>query len=133
MLVFFENINHFKYFSIIIKYVFFSLQDWESAESGIKTLLTKNTELYPFMVFIGSPISVAWVVIGHLKYSFNDLSSCMKCAISAYIALNVKYPQPSEKAWFFLQKYIFNISTSNDTSIENSVKTFANDLNLIAK
>lgn len=48
--------------------------------------------------------------------------------MSAYLALNIICPKISEKIWFFLQKYIFGISTPYD-AVDATLKTLANDLN----
>uniref|UniRef100_A0A1I8Q575 Uncharacterized protein n=1 Tax=Stomoxys calcitrans TaxID=35570 RepID=A0A1I8Q575_STOCA len=107
--------------------------DIETAEAAVTKLLAKQTEMKPFIVFIGSPIKISWLVMGSTKYSFEDLNSCIKHAMAAYLALNITYPFASQKPWFLLQKYIFKVSLPSDHMLDNKVKTVANDLNLIAR
>ncbi|XP_075149978.1 uncharacterized protein LOC142224054 [Haematobia irritans] len=109
-------------------------EDVESAEIGVTNILSKQTEgLRPFIVFIGSPVTISWLVVGSTKYSFNDIGSCLKGALAAYIALKLEYPYASQKPWFLLQKYIFNISLPADHLMDHKVKTIANDLNLMER
>lgn len=91
-------------------------------------MLKKSTEHKPIIIFIGEPVAVVWVIVAHVKYTFEDICSSFKCAIAAFFALNIKYPTNSERPWLFLQKYLFNISTPYNKHVEDSIKTLANDL-----
>ncbi|XP_037952440.1 uncharacterized protein LOC119682936 [Teleopsis dalmanni] len=97
-----------------------NLHEGENFYSQINSLDTNQ----PRIILIGVPIQLSWVLVAHIKYCFPTIEKALVCAMSAYLGLNIKYPPVSEKAWFFLQKHMFQISTAYDNNLESRISTY---------
>ena len=89
-----------------------------------------NSEIQPRLVFVGVPLELAYVLIAHVKYRFEDIKKAIETYMVIFLGLNVKYPEESKRVWYFLQKYIFKITTSYDKP-DIVLNTLAHDLKLI--
>lgn len=88
-----------------------------------------DLQLHARIAFVGAPISMAIVYVAGVKYVFDSPVEAVEACMAAYLALNIKYPDCSKRVWYFLQKYVFRISTESDV-FDPAAYTLANDISL---
>lgn len=95
----------------------------------MKKCESAKTPLQPYIQFIGSPVEICNISVAHIKYTTTSVVHAFEIAFSAYMALNVKYPDECRKIWEFIQQFLFNIETGEPKPA--SSLTLAHDLGLI--
>lgn len=83
-------------------------------ETASKSARRKKKSVQPRVVIIGSPVSIAWVVLPDVKYIFEKVKDAVEACMAIYLGLNIEYPQEAERIWYFLQKYVFKFNCPTD-------------------
>lgn len=73
--------------------------------------------LQPMLVAIGSIINLTtfYVIVNNFKYECTSLVNAINLCFQVFFALDAKYPVDSEMIWYFLQYYIYDITSAKYT------------------
>lgn len=129
-------ISRLLYFLYFIKgkdlknyYYFQTAAEETSFEENLKK--NNNGPIQPRCYIIGELENCKGCVITTTtKYMFNNPIEAIDACFKIFQGLNTEYPRESEHIWEFLQKAIYNITTSSDKNY-NSVLLLMDELKKI--
>ncbi|XP_055371751.1 uncharacterized protein LOC129618858 [Condylostylus longicornis] len=89
-----------------------------------------KVNIQPKIVFIGENIDLTWVLVSHVKYCFKNPLEAVTACFSVFMGLNIQYPPECKRIWYFVQNYIYKITTKYDKD-DAVLKTLALDLEFL--
>ncbi|CAI6370794.1 unnamed protein product [Macrosiphum euphorbiae] len=93
-------------------------------EKALQFVLT----LQPYVIIVGS--TEIFTVVNNIYFKLETPLKGLDVCFKTFFSLNVHYPAESERVWFFIQKYFYDINLKSDKNIL-SVQTLINDLSNI--
>lgn len=106
-----------------------------ACEAHIKLLISMGEPIQPFIIIIGESIwniKEILVYFDGIKYKFFSAVEALNCCFQIYHVFNLKYPLASHAVWMFIQKYLYELTTSSDvpffhvTNLVNDLKNNSN-------
>lgn len=91
--------------------------------------LTNGDTFQPLPLIVGNQFDnlKAYIVIDSYLFNIENTLSCMDICFKLYHTLQARYPIESKHLWYFLQKYIYDITEAGDTQYVG-VNSFMTDL-----
>ncbi|XP_011689312.1 PREDICTED: uncharacterized protein LOC105450904 [Wasmannia auropunctata] len=88
--------------------------------------------LQPQIAIVGqlTDIKAIYVVVNDIKYETTTLLSAIDFCFKTFYVLDAKYPVESAPIWYFLQQYIYNISSSKNAKQYISANSLWSDLHI---
>lgn len=98
----------------------------------------KKLEMYgltfqPTVVAVGSILNFTsfYVIVSDVKYTCTSLLNAIDLCFQVFFGLEATYPTDSEVVWYFLQKYIYDITDKKYYRNFVTVDTVWHDVQLL--
>lgn len=101
--------------------------DDEKCNKALRT----GEKLQPYIVFVetDSQVTYFYIVINKFFYKVESALKAIDICFKSFFVFNLHYTPQCEQIWYFIQTFIYEITTKFDKNCSPNVTILVNDLN----